>query len=101
MKTKLIITAAALLLSAGASFADSINSGSWPETHFTPTLSRAQVKQELAVARQHGQLMMGDIYPASQSVVTSNLTRNEVRAQAVQYAKMNRDIHSSNEYLGG
>ncbi len=101
MKTKLIITAAALLLSAGASFADSINDGSWPVIKFTPTLSRAQVKQELATAREHGQLMMGDVYPMQQSAVTSNLTRNEVRAQAIKYAEMHRNDHSSNEYLGG
>ena len=101
MKTKFIITAAALLLSAGASFADSVNDGSWPVTKFTPTLSRAQVKQELATAKERGLLMTGDVYPMQQSAVNSNLTRNEVQAQAIQYATMNRNNHSSNEYLGG
>lgn len=101
MKTKFFITAAALLLTAGASFADSINSGSWPVIKFTPTLTRAQVKQELATAKERGLLMKGDVYPVQQSSVTSKLTRNEVRAQAIQYATMNRDNHSSNLYLGG
>lgn len=101
MKTKFIITAAALFLSAGASFADSINSGNWPAINVTSTLSRAQVKQDLASAKDHHQLMTGDLYPAQQADVTSNLTRNEVRAQAIKYAEMNRNNHSSNEYLGG
>jgi Domain of unknown function (DUF4148) len=90
MKSKLI--AASVFAAAGflsvSSFADSGNGEFYPVPHYgqsTSTLSRAEVKAELAQARRDGTLINyannDSAYPPAPVATTGGKTRAEVKAE--------------------
>lgn len=62
-----------------------------PATASGPSLTRAQVIEELRVARANGQVTFGELDQPAAQVHTAALTREQVRAEAAQ-ARANGDI---------
>jgi hypothetical protein len=94
MNTKHILAAVAIAFAGSGAFASEA-------TQFTDTpstLTRAEVKAELARATAAGELNQASaLYGYAAPVIASVRTRDEVRAEAIQ---ANRDHHYNTLYAG-
>ncbi|KAF1041757.1 MAG: hypothetical protein GAK35_03099 [Herbaspirillum frisingense] len=80
MNIKNILIAASLLTAAGAAMAEAPYP---PETPFTSTQTRADVKAELQRARANGEVAVGNEYPIVRQA-ESHLSRQQVQSEAQQ-----------------
>jgi len=99
MKLKHLVTAVALIASAGAVMADSIDDPS-TQAAATSGKTRAEVKAELAQARADGSMPFtdSDAYPVAKAA-PSTLTRQQVRMELAK-AVQNGEIPSRQESPG-
>ena len=96
MNIKTIIVAGSLLLSAGATFAKTID-GVEESPTFKSTLTRAEVQQDLRIALTKGSFTEAG-YVARPQKTWQVLTRDEVRSEAI------ASVHHAamtNLYIGG
>ena len=77
MKVKFFIATVASLIVTGSSFAQS-RSGDTLETSYKPTLSHAQVVEELRNAQANSEIVSGELYGSQAPAFISTLLRADV-----------------------
>jgi hypothetical protein len=93
MKTIAIVLATALFASTAAVSAQENYSGN---NDFVVSKTRAQVKAELRVAQERGEVVSGEQYPnAVLESAAKGKTRAEVKAELAAYRKANPDAETS------
>ena len=90
MNTKQLIAAVAVFAAAGSAFADA-NGTSTNYTNVPATKTRVEVAAELKQAQ--GQAPTPEWVDSSSFVAKSTRTRDEVRAEALEYAKARKPNH--------
>ncbi|WP_167761461.1 DUF4148 domain-containing protein [Duganella callida] len=81
---------AAVFASAAASAQESVEYSGY--TGFVSTKTRAEVKAELRLAQQRGEIAVGEEYPQLKEEVAPAKTRAEVKAELAAYRKTHPEV---------
>lgn len=65
------------------------------------TRSRADVVRDLRQAQAAGQIVSGELYGQPPVVVATNTSREQIRADAIAFARQQAHSHSTLEFIGG
>ena len=96
MRIKSFIAAAAILITAGSAFAETID-GVAPDASFKSALSRAQVVEQLRQAQANGAIQLGELYGSQVPDFHATRTRAQVTSELKQ-AQANGKIVSGEFY---
>ena len=96
MRIKSFIAAAAILITAGSAFAETID-GVAPDASFKSALSRAQVVEQLRRAQANGDVQPGELYGLQVANFRSTKSRAQVTGELKQ-AQANGEIVSGELY---
>ena len=96
MRIKSFIAAAAILITAGSAFAETID-GVAPDASFKSALSRAQVVEQLRQAQAKGDIQPGELYGSQVPDFRSTKSRAQVAGELKQ-AQANGEIVSGELY---
>ena len=99
MNIKKLIAAVAVFAAAGSAFAQQAEFVA-PDAGFKSTLTRAEVRRDLAQAASQGQIAQRQ-HDGQDTVYAANgRSRQEVRAEAIQSAQSHRAGDVNNLYFG-
>jgi hypothetical protein len=99
MNVKNLIAAVAVFAAAGSAFAQQTEFVA-PDAGFTPTQTRAVLRQDLAQAANLGAIVQRQHDGQDTVYVASNRSRQEVRAEAIQSAQSRRAGNVNDLYFG-
>ena len=99
MNAKQLIAAVAVFAAAGSAFAADVTGNFDDFTKVASTKTRAEVVAELKQAPAPGQAANTEWVDSSTFVAKSSRTRNEVRAEAIEYARTHK-INSDYDFGG-
>ena len=99
MNVKNLIAAVAVFAAAGSDFAQQTEFAA-PDAGFKSTLTRAEVRQDLAQAASQGAIAQRQHDGQEAVYAASNRSRQEVRAEAIQSAQSRRAGDVGSLYFG-
>lgn len=101
MNAKKMMIAAAVFAAAGSAYATTDITGNFEDfTNVPSTKTRAEVIAELKQAKAQGQVASTEWVEPSTLATKSTRTREEVRAEAIQYAKTHHKINPDYDFGG-
>lgn len=99
MNFKKLVTAVAVFAATGAAFAQSTEYVV-PDAEFKSTLTRAEVRQEMAQAYSQGKLVQQQRTGQDPVYAKGQRSRAEVRAEAAEAARQHHAADVSSPYFG-
>lgn len=99
MNVKHLITAAAVFAAASSAFAGQSESVA-PDAGFTPSMTRAEVRQQMIQAYSQGKLVQQQWTGKDPVYAKGQRTRAEVRAEAAEAARQHHAGDVSSPYFG-